>query len=196
MIRSRLLPALVVALVLAGCTEPASRQPTPSAARVQSSDPAREALQPAEIGSIPNLTRLGDLYFAGQPSPGDLALLPDAGVTTVISLRHGAELGGFDEKAAVQDLGLQYLEVPWNGPAELTDDVFDRTRAMLLEVDSPTLFHCGSANRVGAVWLPYRVLDEGVDVEQAVEEARHIGMRTPEYEARALDYIARNLESR
>lgn len=196
MIRSRRLAALVAGLILAGCAESTSRQPAPSAAQVQPADPARETVQTAGIGSIPNLTRLGDLYFAGQPSAGDLALLPDAGVTTVISLRHEAELGGFDEKSAVQDLGLQYLEVPWNGPAELTDDVFDRTRAMLLEVDSPTLFHCGSANRVGAVWLPYRVLDEGVPVEQAVEEARKIGMRTPEYEARALDYIARNLESR
>ncbi len=192
MIRSRLASALLPVLLLAGCTATETRQPsagTPSPAPVAT---AVAAVEPAALGSIPNLTRSGHLYFAGQPSPDDLRLLPESGITTVINLRHPEEVTGFDEGAAARDLGLAYEPLPWNGPAELSDDVFDQARALLRGIDSPTLFHCGSANRVGAVWLPYRVLDEGVDLEQAVAEARQVGMRTPEYETLARDYIARN----
>jgi uncharacterized protein (TIGR01244 family) len=196
MIRLRPAPALLVALLLVGCAESADRRPEATGPRIESDDAAVAGVEPASLGGIPNLTRAGNLYFAGQPSPDDWALLPGAGITAVITLRHDAELGGFDEEEAVRDLGLEFASIPWNGPAELTDETFDRTRELLGQVDSPTLFHCGSANRVGAVWLPYRVLDQGVDVERAVEEARRIGLRTPEFEARALDYIARNLEAR
>lgn len=189
MIRHRFGPAILLILLLSGCTSTESRQP------VVETDAVAEAVasvESATIGSIPNLTRSGDLYLAGQPTPGDLPLLKEAGITTVISLRHPEELAGFDEGAAVRELGLTYAPLPWNGPDELTDDVFDEARALLREIDSPALLHCGSANRVGAVWLPFRVLDEGVDVEQAVAEAKQIGMRTPGYETAARDYIARN----
>jgi hypothetical protein len=55
--------------------------------------------------------------------------------------------------------------------------------------------HCGSSNRVGAVWLPWRVLDGGVEVEKAVAEAKPIGLKKAEYEEKALDYIKRNQSS-
>ena len=194
MLRLRIASVLTLALALAACAPAEPARPTSAPA---SNTPAAEAvapasLQAASIGSIPNLTRFGDVYFAGQPSPADLELAKDAGITTVISLRHPAELGGFDEAGAVQALDMDYESVPWNGPAELTDAVFDSVRALLAGVDSPTLLHCGSANRVGAVWLPYRVLDHGADLEEAVAEAKRIGMRTPGYEEAARDYIARN----
>jgi ubiquinone/menaquinone biosynthesis C-methylase UbiE len=56
------------------------------------------------------------------------------------------------------------------------------------------MLHCGSANRVGAVWLTYRVLDQGVPIETAIEEAKTIGLRSPEYEAKARDYIHRHAD--
>lgn len=192
MIRHRLVSALLPVLLLAACTAEESRQPSSEAQAPAAAASTVASVEQASLGSIPNLSRAGNLFFAGQPNSDDLGLLEGAGITTVINLRHPAELGGFDEGAAVRDLGLSYESLPWNGPDELTDDVFEATRALLREVDSPTLFHCGSANRVGAVWLPFRVLDQGVDLEQAVAEARQVGMRTPEYEALARDYIARN----
>ena len=55
--------------------------------------------------------------------------------------------------------------------------------------------HCASANRVGAVWLPYRVLDQNVPLEEALPQAQAIGLRSPEFIERAHDYIRRHRES-
>jgi hypothetical protein len=52
--------------------------------------------------------------------------------------------------------------------------------------------HCASANRVGAVWIPFRVLDQGIELEAAVAGAKAIGLETPEYEAKARDYVERH----
>ena len=55
----------------------------------------------------------------------------------------------------------------------------------------PLMLHCGSANRVGAIWLVHRVLDDGIDVDVAVVEAKKVGLRVPSYLEKAKDYIAR-----
>ena len=50
--------------------------------------------------------------------------------------------------------------------------------------------HCGSASRVGAMWLVKRVLQDGWTVEKATEEAKLIGLRSEPLEKFALVYIA------
>jgi hypothetical protein len=50
--------------------------------------------------------------------------------------------------------------------------------------------HCAAANRVGAVWLIKRVLVDGWDIERATAEAKRVGLRSPQLEQFALDYIA------
>lgn len=197
---SRLVPLvlLLAGLVSFGC-QPATghSDPTPvgSPTAVVSSTSSASALpdtvKAAQLGSVPNVHVAGQIWSAGQPSPSDFEAIRDAGITSVVTFRHAAELGGFDERAVVDSVGLAFEELPWNGPAELTDEVFSRTRDLLRSAEGPTLLHCGSANRVGAVWIPFRVLDQGVDLEQAIIEARTIGMRTSEYEQIARDYITR-----
>jgi len=156
------------------------------------STPAQDAsVVPATCGTIPNLHAFGDVWLAGQPAATDFAAVKEAGVRTVIDLRHEAEHPGFDERAAVLAAGLTYVALPWNGPDELTDAVFERSRELLDGAQRPLLLHCGSANRVGAVWIPWRVLDGGVPLETAVAEAREIGLKTPAYETKARDYVAR-----
>ena len=148
-----------------------------------------ETVVPVACGTVRNLHRIGDIYVSGQPTPDDFALLQEMGIQTVITLRHDKELEGFDERQAVEAVGMQYIELPFNGAEELTFSVFTAARESLLRASGPILVHCGSANRVGAVWLPYRVLDEGVAYEEALPEAKAIGLRNPEYEKLAQAYI-------
>lgn len=148
-------------------------------------------LQASTIGNTRNVHVFGDVYLAGQPTPEDFAIAEEAGIRTVINSRREVELDGFDEEALVTELGMRYIALPWNGPDELTDDVFDRSRELLETAERPILFHCASANRIGAVWIPWRVLDGGVPYEEALVEAKLIGLRTDAYEAKAADYVAR-----
>ena len=148
-------------------------------------------LETRELGGTPNVHALDTVWLAGQPSQSDFGQAKAAGIKTVINLRQAGEFTAFDEEQVVTSLGLQYIALPWRGPNELTDEVFDRTRELLRSVEQPVLLHCGSANRVGAVWLPWRVLDGGLTFEEALEEAHTVGLRTEAYEAKARDYVER-----
>ncbi len=149
-----------------------------------------EAIKQATLGNTKNVHRAGDLFFAGQLTADDIKPIAAAKVSRVITLRTDGEID-WDEKKAIEAAGMTFIQVPFRSPESLTDDVFDKIRELLRDQTSTTLFHCGSANRVGGAWLPYRVLDEGVPLEKALTEAREIGLKTPFIETKALDYIQR-----
>jgi uncharacterized protein (TIGR01244 family) len=148
-----------------------------------------ERLEPYTCGSIARLHTCQGIFLASQPTPADLEQARTGGVRTVINLRHAQEITDFDEAAVVRDLGLTYENPAWNGEAELTDGVFDELRRLLNTAERPLLLHCGSANRVGAVWLAWRALDGGLSDEEALAEARIVGLKTPAYQARAEAYV-------
>lgn len=114
-----------------------------------------------------------------------------AGIGTVIDFRKASEATGFDEKAGAEERGMAYVNIPFQNETDLTDEVFDSTRASLKGLKGAALMHCRSGNRAAAAWLPYRVLDEGVSWDRAVAEAKAIGLKSPALEAKAKDYIAR-----
>lgn len=190
------LPLLAGSLILLSLALPAcqiSKQQSDSDASQDKDHQAivTEKLEPYQCGTITRLHTVGGVFLASQPKPEDFAQAKKGGVKTVINLRHLKEIKDFNEQEVVEGLGLNYEPLAWNGPGELTDEVFDRTRKLLKSADRPLLLHCGSANRVGAVWLPYRVLDEGVALDDAVAEANTVGLKSAEYERLARDYIAR-----
>lgn len=152
---------------------------------------AIERLEPYECGSIARVHTLGGVIIASQPSAEDFALAQMKGVRTVIDLRHAHEIPNFDERRVVEGLGLAYVNLPWYGPDELTDEIFDGARALLQSVERPILLHCSSANRAAAVWIPWRVLDGGLSLDEALAEARTIGLQTPAFEEKARAYIGR-----
>ncbi|MEM8964592.1 MAG: sulfur transferase domain-containing protein [Acidobacteriota bacterium] len=153
-----------------------------------------ESPEPHELGTIKRLHAVDGIFLASQPSPADFELAKKEGVATVINLRHEAEITEFDPAEVVTALDLDYVHLPWSGPDELTDEIFDQARELFDSAERPILMHCGSANRVGALWIPWRVLDGGLSVDAAIAEAKTIGLKTPEYEEIAKEYIERNAE--
>jgi ubiquinone/menaquinone biosynthesis C-methylase UbiE/protein tyrosine phosphatase (PTP) superfamily phosphohydrolase (DUF442 family) len=133
----------------------------------------------------------GDLFLAGQFAKDDIETIVEQEITRVITLRTEGEID-WDEKSALEAANMELVEVPFRSPDSLTDEVFDKVRMLLKDQSKKTLFHCGSANRVGGVWLPYRVLDQGVDLETALAEAKEIGLQTKFIEEKAIDYIKRH----
>lgn len=179
---------LAALLTLSACQE--ADQTTASAP--PEAAPNSIELKSAEWEGLARLHSFGDIHLAGQPQPEAFEEAKKAGVKTVINMRHIDENKDFDEESIVSGLGMKYISLPWNGADELTDEIFDRSRELLNTAERPVLLHCSSANRVGAVWIPWRVLDNGGDLEQAGKEAAIIGIKTPEYEPKAIDYIKRN----
>ena len=148
-------------------------------------------LEPAKCGAVKQLHVLDDIFLAGQPSAADFAEFKKRGVKSVLNVRTKEELD-FDEAKTLKDLGLSYHHIPIASANALTDENFDKIRKLLnTKEERPLLFHCASANRVGAVWLAHRVLDGGLTYDAALIEAKAVGLSAPALEAKAKDYIAK-----
>lgn len=155
-------------------------------------DLIRSPLAKASLGTTRNVHRYGDFYLAGQPSEADLLEAKNVGIQTVVNLRMPKEVT-FNEKQVVDKLGMTYHNPGIGDPGMMTDALFGTIRRILNDSENqPLLLHCGSANRVGAIWLAYRVLDGGLSYEAALTEAKTVGLRSPAMEKKAKDYINRN----
>jgi len=85
---------------------------------------------------------------------------------------------------------LKYIHIPFN-TQQLDPKVIDTFLAAIADKNNqPAFVHCGSASRVGSVWLAKRVIQDGWTIEKATEEAKAIGLRGEPLEKFALDYIA------
>lgn len=151
-----------------------------------------QQLEPVRVGSIEKLHTFDGIFLSSQPFPDDFRLAKCGGIQTVLNIRQEDELD-WNEKEIVQSAGLQYHNVPFKDAETLTDEVFSQTREILNRKDNhPLLLHCKSANRVGAIWLAHRVLDDGKSLEEAEAEAKAVGLKSPDYLAKAQDYISRS----
>jgi uncharacterized protein (TIGR01244 family) len=114
------------------------------------------------------------------------------GFKSVINLRLASEANANIDLNAAQakSLGLNYIHIPFS-TQQLDSKVIDQFLAAIADKSNqPAYVHCGSASRVGAVWLVKRVLQDGWTIEKATEEAKLIGLRSEALEKFALDYIA------
>lgn len=134
-------------------------------------------------------------FLLTQPDAAQVAQLPAYGVNTIINYRTPGEHPTYDEAAAAASAGLTYSNLPYKGAAELSDDFFSKARASIGEVEAKgqsAALHCRTGNRVGPGWAAYRAIDQGIPVEQAIKEAKEVGMRDAGLEAAARAYIARH----
>jgi len=133
---------------------------------------------------------LEGVVTAGQLRVEDLASLAAAGCHVVMDIRAPDEPRDYDEPAAVRAAGMEYRNVPvvYDG---IPDETFDQVRSALRD-DRPLVLHCRSANRVGAMLLPYLVLDEQQDPDDAFDLACAVGMRNAALAEYAMEYIERH----
>ncbi len=185
-----ILIALVSSSNLLHADESNSAAKTP----VKSAQPEEPVtLQPGRLPGVLKVTRYGSIYLAGQPDEESLPQLKRLGFETIVTLREAGEVP-WDESAAVSRNQMTFLAAPFFKAEELTPAVFDAVFEVLTDKQRhPVLLHCGSANRVGAVWYAHRVLNDGVSVDEAEAEARKVGLRTKAYLEVAQQYVRQRL---
>ena len=126
----------------------------------------------------------------GQPEVHQIGDLANAHVRTVIDLRMPEEDRGFDAAAAVAAAGMHYVSIPVP-PTGPDTAAFDRAREVLRDAaNRPAVLHCKSANRAGAVLLPFLILDEGMPEAEAIEVASKAGLKVEALKDLALQYVA------
>ena len=89
--------------------------------------------------------------------------------------KRGAEIE--EAKAMAARLGLKYIHLPLQTPTPEIAEAF--LKAVADPSNQPVYIHCGSANRVGAMWFIKRVKLDGWDTDRAMKEAELIGLRAP-----------------
>jgi uncharacterized protein (TIGR01244 family) len=151
------------------------------------------AQQKMERPGITNFTKVDAVVACGGATEtAALEGLKKDGFKAVINLRQASERGAnVDEnKAKANELGLKYIHIPFNTAAPESKTVDDFLATISDTSNQPVFIHCASANRVGAVWLVKRVMQDGWPVEKATQEAKLIGLSNPALEQFALKYIA------
>jgi uncharacterized protein (TIGR01244 family) len=135
---------------------------------------------------IPSLRRLsGEIWISGQPDAGQLAAARDAGLRTVVSLCPAGECG-WDEKSVAGSLGLEYATVPVGAACDLTPAAAHQLHELLESCAKPVLVHCGSGNRVGALFALKAFHVHGHAPEDALAHGRAAGLTGLENAVRAL----------
>ena len=145
-----------------------------------------------ERAGIVNFSRVDAVVACGGATETSaLDGLAKDGFKSVINLRLASEANANIElnAAHARSLRLNYIHIPFNA-AQPEPRVLDEFLAAIAnKANQPAYVHCGSANRVGAVWLVKRVLQDGWPVAKATEEAKLIGLRSEPLEKFALSYI-------
>ncbi len=150
-------------------------------------------VQAATLGAQPMTLADKNVYLGAQPTRADFAAAARyPGIRTVLDLRRESENRGFDEARQLNELDVEYQNVPCGGPEQLTDEVLDRSLHVIETGQRPLLVHCASGNRVGAVWMAWRMLKNGYSEERALAEAREVGLRNDGFIPVVLDYVQRH----
>lgn len=148
------------------------------APRTQAQDTAQEKPKPA----LPNFVELTPgIGTGGQPTEEGLKQLAEKGYKIIVNLRSSSEqfdLAG-EEKSALQ-LGLRYYMIPLvaKEPTEAQAMAFVTLMSALKQ--DKVFVHCTGGGRVGSLMMIYFALEEGMPQEKAEEEARKMGLRSPD----------------
>jgi uncharacterized protein (TIGR01244 family) len=111
---------------------------------------------------------------AGQPDEAGFKVFADNGYAAVIDLRTAGENRGLEEPEVVESLGMDYINLPI-GRDGITFANAKALQSLIQAYDEPVLVHCGSANRVGALFALSEYL-ESEDAEAALEAGRAAGL--------------------
>jgi uncharacterized protein (TIGR01244 family) len=159
----RSLALSLVLLAFSGCGS-AAEQARPDAAERTELVPNQKAPAPGAISG-------------GQPSREQLVASRDAGYRTVMNLRTPGEGGAIDDETAlVAELGMDYVSIPIAGAAGLTRDNVEAFARALEAAERPVLIHCGSGNRIGALFALKAFYLDGKSAEEALSIGRASGL--------------------
>ncbi len=164
---AKLVPIAIIAIALSGCSRSLHQASFTTATPV------------TDWGGVKNLSHDSGVYFGGQPTADAIGTAQKMGIKVVVNLRSDQEMAAmdFDEAALVERLGMKYVAIPITmktfGPADT-----DALKDVLKKTSGPVLIHCGSSNRVGALWAMYLHRHRGVALDDAIALGRKAGLRS------------------
>jgi uncharacterized protein (TIGR01244 family) len=160
---------------------------------------AAAAMLPAVVSAGATCADIEKFYWideriatGGQPLLEQIPALKKEGFRTIINLREPSEYDEAAEAAEARRLGLRYLSIPFRvaDPKDEADDAF--LAALKDRKIWPAFVHCGSGNRVAALWMIHRVVVDGWNFADAEYEAKLVGLKSENLREFAYEYVCRH----
>jgi uncharacterized protein (TIGR01244 family) len=155
--------------------------------------PGAAQVEKKELAGVRNYSRVdATVGCGGAVDPTAMTALRKEGFVSVVNLREPTEQGADVDagRAAAQAAGLKYIHLPFNVAKPDAKVVDSFLAAVADKSNQPVFIHCGSANRVGGMWMIKRVLQDKWPIDKARAEGEAIGLNSPALVAFATDYIA------
>lgn len=143
-------------------------------APVRAEEPAEPAAPAIEIKNA--RMPLAGVLSGGQVTEEQLAEAAQLGYRTIINLRTAAEPLEWDEPARVEELGMRYVSIPIAGIEDVNRENAEHLAEVLDQAERPILLHCGSGNRVGALFALNARFRDGKDSETALQVGIDAGL--------------------
>lgn len=147
----------------------------------------------SSLSTIYNMLPLtDDLGTSGQPTSAQLAVIKEAGYEVVINLATGKTPRDLPNEAdVVAAQGMEYIHIPvvWENPTEA--DLTRFFEAMDATQHKKRFVHCIANMRVSAFIFLYRVLRQGMPVEEARATMAKIWQPNPIWHKFINDALAR-----
>lgn len=131
---------------------------------------------PFTWGGTSNVTHVRHLWFSGQPDQAALERAKAEGIGVVINLRDPSEFD-WDEKSAVESLGMTYYNVPIRREEPFDPAAFAKIEALVERYDEQrVLVHCSSSDRAGGWFATHLAGAHGMSVGDALAVGRRTGI--------------------
>ena len=153
-----------------------------------------QTIHAEQLDDIVNYRAYSDtLSSSGQPDSDQLERLQKSGFERVVYLAfsdHDSSLA--NEDRFVKKLGMSYIQIPvvWEAPS--SSDFYAFAGALQREPGKKTLVHCQVNFRASAFSFLYRVLYEGVSVEEAKDDLNSVWVPNTTWRGLIFDVLEEN----
>ena len=160
--------ALGVALLTGCATTGGKDKPAPTAASTPATPPPSFFDRTLDAGKV---------LVGGQPTKADVEAFEAKGVTDVVNLRTADEMKGigFDEVAAIEQLGIGYLSLPVEGSSAYTPELLEAFAQRVEQAKGKVVLHCTSGARAGQLHAAYAVKYLGKTPDEAYAALKPLG---------------------
>ena len=127
---------------------------------------------------LPNLHLVNMTIFRGaQPQPEGLKKLVQMRIRTIINLRGSSDMT-YNEGKMAEELGLKYFNLPLPALSSPNMEEINKILAVMRNSENtPVFVHCKNGDdRTGTIIACYRMAYEGWSDDQAIAEARKVGL--------------------
>ena len=138
---------------------------------------------------INNFGQMDERFYRGaQPLPDDFQSLKNLGIKTVIDLRNDPTEY---EKAAVEALGMRYVNIPMSGWRSPKDRQLEEFMKLVNDQETGAFFvHCKAGiHRTGVAGAVYRYENYGWDYEKAYKEMKNYNFTSGWVHGRLKSYV-------